>query len=85
MTTSTIFQTIDSLLPELAALAAAIDGKDAAAIALGEQVLAAGEHLAQRLSQVAQAKAGVDPALWAQIVADKQTADAAIAANAPPA
>lgn len=85
MSTSSIVQTIQNILPELAAIAAAIDAKDANAIALGEQVLQAASALVERLTQINAAKGGVDPALWAQIVADKQAADAAVAAAAPKA
>jgi len=75
-----ILQTIESLAPEIAAIVAGIDPKIASTVTAAEQALVALAPLVSQFQALRAAKDGVDPALWAQIVASNVAADAAVAA-----
>ncbi|MBS0599584.1 MAG: hypothetical protein JSR92_20195 [Proteobacteria bacterium] len=80
MNPSDILQTLENLAPEIAAIVAGIDPKIASSVATAEQTLAALIPLVSQFQALKAAKDGVDPALWAQIVASNIAADAAVAA-----
>ncbi|MBS0212325.1 MAG: hypothetical protein JSR26_03975 [Proteobacteria bacterium] len=83
MTLQQIIDTLRALEPALAGVVAAFDPRDAATVAALEALLPALTQLVVRYDQIRAASNGVSPELWAQIVADKQAADAAVAAAAP--
>lgn len=80
-----VLQTLTASEPAIAAIVEAIDPKIAATVALAEAALGALRPLVARYEQIKAAKDGIDPALWDAIVADKESADAAVLADAPKA
>ena len=81
MDMSTIVADINLLLPVVAQIAGNINPAVAASIVAAERLLPFGEAFIAQIEAIKAAKAGVDPALWDQIVASNIDADAAIAAS----